>query len=53
MTPLTENPTVVVLVDSLNNIVQIATNVSPETKVIVTKDSGDFDNEAQGMPFNH
>ena len=59
MTPLTENPRVVVLVDREGNVLRLATNVSPELniEVVVANNNGDirpfntFDEESLGFPF--
>lgn len=52
MTPLPSNPTVVVLTDENNVVIRIATNVDPETKVVVTNSKETFEAEALGKSFN-
>lgn len=51
MTPLTVNPTVVVLVDDKGNVTGISSNVAPDLKVQVVKTGVDFLNESKNKPF--
>jgi hypothetical protein len=52
MTPLTENPTIVIRLDfGGQNVVATATNISPEIQVKVVVGKEDFDKEAAGLPF--
>jgi len=53
MTPLPQNPIVVVLVDGSNGgaPLRVATNVSADTKVVVTDNPHEFKELAEGKPF--
>jgi hypothetical protein len=51
MTPLTVDPTVVILTDAQGKPISIATNVASDLKVITTMDITEFEEEAAGRPF--
>jgi hypothetical protein len=51
MTPLTENPTLVILTGDNGELIKFATNVSPDLKVVLTSNPHDFNDEALGKPF--
>jgi uncharacterized protein YuzE len=51
MTPLTVNPTVVVLIDENGNVIAMATNVASDLTVIATDNRNKFDDEAKNKPF--
>lgn len=52
MTPLTVNPSVVVLVDPSGKPIATATNVAPDLEVIITNDRGEYEQEAANKPFD-
>jgi hypothetical protein len=53
MTPLTTNPTVVIQLDSNGqNIINFASNVAGDLKVVLAENLDDFNNKAAGRPFN-
>lgn len=51
MTPLTVDPTIVVLVNENKEVVGIATNIAPDVKVLVARNRARFDSVACNMPF--
>jgi len=51
MTPLTQNPKIVLLVDSNGIVVKTATNVAPDLNVVVTTSEVAFEVEASNQPF--
>ena len=51
MTPLTQNPRVLVLVDKDGNPLKTATNVAPDVAVETTTDVAKFESEAGNFPF--
>lgn len=51
MTPLTVNPSAVVLVDAENHILGLATNVAPDLNILVTRDPAVYAAEAANKPF--
>lgn len=51
MTPLTVNPTVVVLIDDKGNVTGVSSNVAPDLKVEVVKSGVDFLNLSKNKPF--
>ena len=53
MTPLTVNPSVVVLLNPEGTgIKAVATNVASDLNVIVTRDEAEFKDEALNKPFD-
>lgn len=52
MTPLTVNPSVVILIDGDGNVRATASNVSSDLNVIVTGYRRTFDDESANKPFN-
>lgn len=52
MTPLPENPKVVILVDEKSRPCEVASNIDPDMTAIVTNDRSIFESEAAGMPFD-
>ena len=52
MTPLTTNPTAVVLTDNDGKVLATATNVAPDLNLIVTRDLAVFKAEAANKPFD-
>lgn len=54
MTPLPQNPKVVILVDGNGNVARVASNIAPlpELEVKVTDNPHDFAEEAAGKSFN-
>lgn len=51
MTPLTVDPTVVVLVNENKEVIGIASNIAPDVKVLVTRNREKFDRAAANKPF--
>ena len=52
MTPLTQNPKLVVLLNpDTGTVMKTATNIDREVQVKATFDPNEFDTDAQGMPF--
>lgn len=51
MTPLTQNPKVVLLVKK-NEVAAVATNVAPDLEVVVTNTESDFKAQAAGLSFD-
>ncbi len=51
MTPLTVNPSVVVLLNPEGKVEATATNISPEIEVIVTNSPAEFREASLGKPF--
>ena len=51
MTPLPQNPVVVVLVNEQREVVASATNVSPDLKIVTTRNAERFEQEALGKSF--
>ena len=51
MIPLTENPTVHVLIDEQGNVRAVKTNVSANLRVVVTDNPHDFRDDSLGMMF--
>lgn len=51
MIPLTVNPTVVVRLSDPGAVVQVASNVAPDLKVVVVYDEATFEYEAANKPF--
>jgi hypothetical protein len=52
MTPLTENPTIVIRLDKGGqNVVATATNISPEIKVVLVEGETAFNDAAAGLSF--
>lgn len=53
MTPLPENPVVVVLVEEVNGApnLAVATNIAPELMVKICHERVDFEQHKQGLPF--
>jgi hypothetical protein len=53
MTPLTQNPTVVIRLDSNGqNIISVASNISADLKVVLTEGWASFEDEAANKPFS-
>lgn len=52
MTPLSINPSVVILMDEQHRPCAIASNIDPNVKVVVTNDRSVFTDESAGMPFD-
>ena len=51
MTPLTNDPTVVLLIDDHGDVIKMATNIDPELKIQYTKSLREFDDLSRGRPF--
>ena len=51
MTPLTENPTVVLFITHDGVILKMATNVAPDLKVVLVGTNKEFENQACNQPF--
>lgn len=51
MTPLTQDPKVIVLVNELDFINKVATNISEDVRVFVTYNPDTFKALSAGMPF--
>ena len=51
MTPLTQDPTLVVLINENREIVATATNVAQDLKIVQTRNVDKFTAASQGMPF--
>lgn len=51
MTPLPQNPKVIVLVDANGTAVKTATNVAPDLEVVVTNDPVKFAVDVANQPF--
>ena len=52
MTPLTENPTVVLQVNGIGEVVASATNVAPDLNIVYTNNVTDFNRNVGNLPFN-
>lgn len=52
MTPLTQDPKVIVLIDAIDDVAKVATNVAADIEVVVTSSSAVYQELAKGMPFN-
>lgn len=52
MTPLTENPTVVVRVSPDGKLVDVASNVSQDLKVVIVGSATAYADEAANKPFD-
>jgi len=48
---MSDNPTVIVLLDDQNNIVGVSSNISPEIKVGTFKGQALFNRASDGLPF--
>jgi len=52
MTPMPENPTIVILVDtSTHQILKVASNIDPELDVTIITNIERFNQESMGKPF--
>ena len=51
MTPLPQNPVVLILIDEDGNPQRIASNIDPNLKVIVTTNPHEFKDESTNKPF--
>lgn len=51
MTPLTQNPKLVLLVDGNGNVLKSATNVAADLEIKVVRDETTFNDEAANKPF--
>ena len=52
MIPLPSNPSVVILLDEWGDIEAVASNIDPDLKVVVTKNSGVYYAEVLGKSFD-
>lgn len=53
MTPLTVNPTVLILMDHQGNVLKTATNIAPDLKIEITYRESVFNEESGNKPFVH
>lgn len=54
MIPLTENPTINILLDpDTGNVNGFSTNIAADVKVIPTYDPAEFKENTRGMPFTN
>lgn len=52
MTPLPENPKMVVLINENREVVAYATNIAPTVEIVQTRSLERFNDEKRGMPFD-
>ena len=52
MTPLTQDPNILVWIDPKFGVMKIATNIAPELRIEIVDNEADFIDKAPGKPFN-
>jgi hypothetical protein len=52
MTPLPEKPTVALRLDQQGRVFAVASNISPDLEIVITRDANVFKDEAANKPFD-
>jgi hypothetical protein len=52
MTPMPDKPTVALRLDQQGRVTAVASNISPDLEIVITRDANTFKDEAANKPFD-